>query len=356
MPNRYDPHAEPVVDAIADRRPCYVRQAVLDALVASGDWLSVWRLGSTVSTVETKGHAMVRPRECWGADLGAAIIWWSDRRMRAPSSPAGMIRDAAPLWYVPTRWSGHGWALQELVGGWQEAKVRGTILGPHRLYDLRRAYRWALTAAPLPDRQSLTIAKEWRPERPGLHVVELEPWAGAPWPLRDGGRHLIETPTDIAHYGPPAITAYLGGIYWHRTIPTDGLAEVIDSTGVAACARTYWGTWVAQTPVERTYQTGTVTQLRPRGTDAVRGHLILQRVRRRMAEVQADYRYVDSVMTKGELAVGERPGDWRLVREYPDGVWIGWPGAYGPPNAVPDRAAGVPDLGKFWAYKGKQRA
>ena len=40
-------------------------------------------------------------------------------------------------------------------------------------------------------------------------------------------------------------------------------------------------------------------------------------------------------------ATGDRPGDWRLVREYPDGVWIGWPGAYGPPGARPDRLAGV---------------
>ena len=355
---RYDPFAEPVAGAIEPGKPCYVWSALLDQLAASTDWLSVWRLGSRVTTIETCSHAMVRPLEPWGKDFEAGATWWTRRKARAPSSPAGLIRDACPDWYRQASWTASGWALEHVRGGWQETRIRGTIMGPHRLLDRRRAYRWALTAADLPDRQSCTVARRFDPNRPGLHLVQLDPWPGAPWPLRDGGWQLVETPEDVVRYGRPPIRAYRGGVYWRRTIPADALAAVIDSTGVAACARTYWGPWIAGTPVTRTYHTGTVTQLRPRGTDAVRAHLITQRVHRLMAEVPADYVYVDSVIVPADRAVatGDRPGDWRLVREYPDGVWIGWPGAYGPPNARPDRAAGVPDLGKFWAYKRSQRA
>src|SRR5581483_6010608 len=42
---------------------------------------------------------------------------------------------------------------------------------------------------------------------------------------------------------------------------------------------------------------------------------------------------------------GDGIGAWRLVRYYPHGVWIGWPGAYGPAHGPPDRLAGIPTGG-----------
>lgn len=338
---RYDPLALPVVGREVPGRPCYLPMRELVDRQAAGGWLSVWRVGARVTTIETRSHAMLRPLDPWGRDFDRAAAWWTARQLRAPSSPAGLIREAAPEWYRPTTYTSEGWARVYLRGGWQEASVRGVIAGPHRLYDLRRAYRWALTAAELPDRRTMTVARQWHPTWPGLHLVDLDPWPAAPWPLRDGGLQLVETPEDVVRYGPPPVRRWIQGTYWHRTIPATALGERIDSTGVAACARSYWGTWVATTPTTRTYHTGTVTSLRPRGTDAVRGHLIMARVRRRLAEQQAPYKYVDSVITTHPLATGDGPGDWRLVREYPDGVWIGWPGAYGPPGARPDRHAGL---------------
>lgn len=341
MPARYDPYAPPEVGREVPGRPCYLPMRALQERQAAGGWLSVWRVGARVTTIETRDHAMLRPLEPWGKDFATAAAWWTARKMRAPSSPAGLIRAACPDWFRPTLWSTEGWARQYVRGGWQEASVRGVIAGPHRLYDLRRAYRWALTAAELPDRQTMTGARAFRPDWPGLHLVDLDPWPGAPWPLKDGGRQLLETPEDVVRYGEPPLRCWVQGTYWHRTLPATSLAETIDSTGVAACARSYWGTWIATTPCTRQYHTGTITQLRPRGTDAIRAHLITARVRRRLAEESAPYRYVDSVISTHPLATGDRPGDWRLVREYPDGVWIGWPGAYGPPGARPDRHAGL---------------
>ena len=342
--NVYQPTAPPVLGRIVPRRPCYVTERQLLDVVASGEWASVWRLGASVTTVETKSHAMVRPWEAWGSvrDLETAAAWWTARGLRAPSSPAALVVKAAPEWYRAAAWSRHGTLLTHLAGGWQEAQVRGIILGPHKLYDMRKAYRWALTAGSFPERHSIQVARAWTPTAPGLHLLAVEPWPGAPWPLRDGGVVLVETPEDVDRYGLPRVREWLGGVTWSRTMDAHELAEIIDGTGVAACARTYWGPWVAQTPVSRTYSTGTVTQLRPRGTDAVRGHLILARVRRRVAELAASYVYVDSGMVPASqaVAVGERIGDWREVRDYPDGVWIGWPGAYGPARGRPDRMAG----------------
>jgi hypothetical protein len=161
--------------------------------------------------------------------------------------------------------------------------------------------------------------------------------------MRDGGPVLVETPEDVTRYGMPTVRAWLGGVYWHRTLPATVLAELIDSTGVAACQRVYWGPWVAQTPVTRTTAAGSVTELAPRGLDAVRGHLVQQRVRRRLADVAAPYRYIDSVLVpaKRAVAVGEAVGDWRVVREYPDGVHIDYPGAYGPAAGPLDKQSGV---------------
>jgi len=328
-------------------RPAYVPRGWLVSLAAEGPtaWRRVWWLGGTVCAVERSDGIIVRSRDEWGTrdDLERAVAWWLARGMRA-ASPGGLLLQAARDWYRPVAWTRHGWAFKALAGGWEEAQVRGTIVGPHKVLDMRRAYRWALTAAPFPDRCTMRVARRWCPEVPGLHLVDVEPWPGAPWPLRDGGRVLVETPVDLDAYGPPRIREWVEGVTWHRTIEASGLAETLDNIGVAALHRCYWGLWVANTPTRCTFRSGAVTYLRPFGTDAVRAHLILQRVRRKLNTVQASYRYVDSVIVPAGQAVptGEATGEWREVRRYDNGVWIGWPGAYGPAHGPPDKQAGVP--------------
>jgi hypothetical protein len=162
--------------------------------------------------------------------------------------------------------------------------------------------------------------------------------------MRDGGRVLVETPQDVNLYGLPRIREWVEGVTWHQWVQTDALAAVLDDINVPALYRCYWGMWVAQTPTKCSFRSGAVTYLRPYGSDAVRAHLILQRVRRKLASVEARYRYVDSVIVPAGQVIptGDATGDWREVRRYNDGVWIGWPGAYGPAHGTPDRQAGVP--------------
>jgi hypothetical protein len=157
---------------------------------------------------------------------------------------------------------------------------------------------------------------------------------------------LVETPLDLTLYGPPELREWVEGVTWHRWIPTQGLADILDDIGVAALHRCYWGLWVAQTPTRCTFRSGAETWLRPYGADLVRAHLILQRVKRKLNTVEARYRYVDSVIVPVAQTVptGDQTGDWREVRRYDNGVWIGWPGAYGPAQGPPDKQAGVPKV------------
>jgi hypothetical protein len=79
------------------------------------------------------------------------------------------------------------------------------------------------------------------------------------------------------------------------------------------------------------------------GANIVWAHLIVSRVRRRLADVSrgAAHVFVDSVITKDVLPVGDAPGDWHLVKDYPHGVRVRGPGAYGPLAGPLDRYAGV---------------
>lgn len=339
---RYQPRAEPTIDTYQPGRPAYVSRAALSTLAAAGPsaWRRCWRLGATVTTVERDDGIIVRSWTEWGgpAELLRAAAWWQARNLKA-CSPGGLLLQAARSWYRPCPWTLRKAASAGFVGGWEEAQVRGIILGPHKVLDLRKAYRWALTAAPFPDRHHTRVARQWLPADPGLHLVECDPVPGAPWPLRDGGRVLVETPGEAV-----PIRRWFGGVTWSRTVDTRPLGDLLDAIGVAALYRSYWGMWAAATAVVCDFRSGAQTRLRPFGADQVRAHLIVQRVRRRMAEIPSSYRYVDAVIVPAGQAVptGEAIGDWRVVREYPDGIHIRWPGHYGPLTGPPDRQAGIP--------------
>jgi hypothetical protein len=339
---KYDALADPIIGRVVPGRPCYVSRRSLEEVISQGGWRRVCRTGAHVSSVEMANGAWVRPWECWGSidTLEQAAAWWTNRHMRAPTSPAALMRDAAPAWYRVLPWSLR-WQASHVRGGWQEADRTGVLPGSHTVYDIRRAYRWALTAFPIPDRDTYRIAGGWNPRRPGLHLVDLEPWDGAPWPLRDGGRCLVETPFDVTYYGTPRLRAWLGGVTWGRWLDAEPLAQIIDESELAPCARAYWGPWISSAETKTTWASGKETALPGLAADPVRAHCITARVRWRLWQVNAPYRYVDSVISSAPVTTGDGLGLWRVVKTYPDGVWIGWPGAYGPPGQRPDKMSGV---------------
>jgi hypothetical protein len=341
---RYQPRAFPSIGAVVPGIPSYVTRKALLRLAEDATCRRVWRMGNTVTALEQADGTVCRCMEEWGPveDLTRAATWWTARGCKA-ASPGGLVFQVAREWYRKAPRGTHAWAAGWVHGAWEEAQVRGVILGPHRMYDLRRAYRWALTADPLPDRRAMYAAKRWDPDGVGLHAVDVAPWPGAPWPLRDGGRVLVETPTDVVRYGLPVVREWHGGVTWHRTVNTRSFAALLDEIGAKAVHRAFWGLWLASTPVRCDYRSGAVTWLPPYSTDHVRAHLILQRVRRRLAEIQTHYRYVDAVIVDAAHAppTGDAIGEWREVRRYDDGVHITWPGFYGPVAGPPDKHAGV---------------
>ena len=338
----YNALEQPSIGAVRANRACYLSRRQVQEIVQAGGWRRVCRTGAHITSVEMVNGAWVRPWEAWGSieALETAAAWWTNRGLRAPTSPAALMRSAAPAWYRVLPWSLR-WQASHVRGGWQETERTGILPGPHTVYDIRRAYRWALTAFPLPDRDTYRIAGGWNARRPGLHLVELEPWEGAPWPLRDGGRCLVETPFDVTYYGMPKLRAWCGGVTWSRWLEADQLAEVIDDSNVPACARSYWGPWIATAGTETTWASGKVSKLPGLAADPVRAHCITSRVRWRLWQVNAPYRYVDSVITPDRIETGDGIGLWRVVKTYSEGVWVGWPGCYGPPGQRPDKMSGV---------------
>lgn len=319
--------------------PCYVRSRELEALVATpGAWLRYWTHGGEITAAETPDHAIVRRTEPWDGQLADAVRFWRREGLPAVSSPGMLAMKGKPEWFRPGKWSLTGWASRWLRGAWQEARVRGVITGPHAVFDIRRAYRWALTAAPLPDRRTVRVAGRYATDRPGLHVVETRPNPKAPRYMREGGWHLLEVPDDL-QYGS-YVRGWKAGVTWTGTIDARPLADWLD-TGPAVLQRAFWGPWIATEPTVCTWHTGTKCRFPPYGADPVRGHLILQRVRRRLAEIEAPYYYVDSVITADSLPVGDRIGDWRKVREFRNGVRIAYPGGYGPIGQPLEKHAGM---------------
>lgn len=336
---------------------CYVSERVIQEAVARAEWLRVCRLGHTVTSVELPGRTWLKRSAPWGTfeQWGQAAEWWQSKGIKPPASPAGLMRAAAPEWYQTLPWSLAGALWPGVRGPWQEASVRGIILGPHKVLDIRRAYRWALEATgggQLPAREGMQIATSFTYSRPGYHCVEVEPVPSAPWPLRNGGVVVLETPIDMERWGRVTVRRWIGGVTVRAWTRTDPLAELVDDCGVPAVARSYWGPWVGRLGVTTTWRSGKVSQMRPRGLDPIRAHCITARVRERMVAIETPYRYVDSVIVpeRARVPLGDRVGDWRSVKEYPAGVWIGWPGAYGTPGAPPDKLSGISSENrKVWA-------
>lgn len=335
----------------------YVSDRILQEAVARPGWLRACRLGATLTSVELPGRTWLKRAAPWGTEeqWGQAAEWWQSRGIKAPASPAGLMRAAAPEWYQTLPWSLSGALWPGVRGPWQEASIRGVILGPHKVLDIRRAYRWALEATgggQLPAREGMQIATRFTPHKPGYHCVEIEPAGAGPWPIRSGGTVVLETPIDMERWGSLTIRQWFGGITVRTWTRTDPLAELVDAVGIPAVARSYWGPWIGRLGVTTTWRSGKSVTLRPQGMDPIRAHCITARVRERMVAIDAPYRYVDSVIVGARVPVptGERVGDWRLVKEYPEGVWIGWPGAYGTPGAAPDKLSGIkPSERATWA-------
>lgn len=243
------------------------------------------------------------------------------------------------------RWSANALLLPQFAGGWNAAITRGVFAGPHRIYDIQSAYLSALIHG-LPEPSTFRFTTDLR--RAGVYVVDHMPRPGLPYPYNIFPR--VNATADEIEIYDLRVTRIVGGVCWSRDWDALALADTIMRFSFwKQAARAYWGRWAMAERVEMIGgNTGTATAMQSVFTNMVWAHLILSRIRMRLArEVfgAKDVRHVftDSILTSG-IRKEQRGiiGQWKLVREYPDGVDIRGPGHYGPMFGPADKWSGMP--------------
>ena len=335
----------------AELRPYAIGAGVVDGVdtyvpdpgIALADASRWWTFGGVVRTVQRKTGEYVKG---WSGFRGASTDEMKSAidEMRAEagiSMPTGYA-DAFRARYTTPRLSPSFQIpmLPVFRGGWQEALRAGTHPGVWKLYDLRQAYLWALTEG-LPDPAYFHRTKclTYRNTLYRVRLNRVEP--SAPYPF---SRELdvLATGEEIGYYGLD-VEEVLDGIAFRRAANVTKIFDAVTFWSFyKQVARAYWGAWASTARVE-CHTLSKSWELPPMGANIVWAHLIVSRVKRRLADVcrGAVHVFVDSVLTQDTISTGENMGDWRLVKEYTDGVNVLYPGVYGPAGKALDKYAGV---------------
>lgn len=225
------------------------------------------------------------------------------------------------------------------AGAWEEAPLTGLCVGRYFHYDLTSAYRWASTS--LPVMASVREATKLT-HQPGLYRVRLvEPVEGVPYPF-NCKTEVNATAEEIDLYGLP-IAHFYNGVTWSEVHAPDHFTMHMDKFSFAKqIGRCYWGRWAGIARIQcETHNK--VWNLPNPVENLVWASCVISRVKRKVFEV-ADraHVFVDSVLTRQILPTGDKPGEWQLKGEYPQGVVIHGAGRFGSPGRLPDKYSGVP--------------
>lgn len=227
--------------------------------------------------------------------------------------------------------------------GWQDALSLGKHLGRWRKYDLNQAYLWSSTQG-LPDMRTIQ-SSDFIGNYPGLYHVRLrEVNERAPYPYNSYFDVNAST-EEIDAYGLRVDQIY-GGIIWQEIVDPDAILNVVRQFSFSKqMSKGFWGRWASTRPVQCTVHSGKTWDLANNKLNLVWAHMIVARVKLRLWNAVrvhgAAHVYVDSIITKGELPVGTGLGEWKLEKDYRDGVYIGRPGWYGESETNLDAHSGV---------------
>jgi hypothetical protein len=308
-----------------------------------------WTYGGIVRTVHhavpgTKGGQYLKSLSAWRETNEAKIRAAIDemREDAGISMPTGYADAFRARFRSPSvSWSHQVHFRPWFRAAWQEALMKGGHPGTWNLYDMRQAYLWAVTLG-LPDPRSYFHTRSTAYAADALYLVDHAPFAGLPYPYATESTVLV-TGADIKRYGL-AVSHVHCGVAWRRAFPVRKIFDAINHWSFAKeVGRSYLGGWAASARVECVTPSRR-WELPPLGANLVWAHLIVSRVRARLADVAAGaaHVFVDSVLTQDTLPTGDSIGEWRLVKSYEDGIRVGGPGAYGPLYGPWDRYAGVP--------------
>ena len=243
-------------------------------------------------------------------------------------------------------WSYNAPFASAFHGGWQQALRRGDIPGPLYKYDLRSAYLWALTPG-LPDPRTFRRTR-CLASTPALFRVRLaRPEPSAPFPYNTF-TDVNATGEEIGAYGLD-VADVLAGVAWRRDCRDADVDRIYQQVTAPSfwkrTARSYWGLWAQTRDVGCHVASGKSWALPPVTANYVWAHMIVSRVRRRVADAvtsRAAHVFVDSIITPDVLPVGPNVGEWRVDATYAGGLHVRGTGWYAEPGRPWEKAAGVP--------------
>jgi len=148
-------------------------------------------------------------------------------------------------------------------------------------------------------------------------------------------RWMILSDEEVKRYNVDVREVWWGQS-WRNVLDTRSAIDAVRDkfTDWKRVLRSFWGGWAARTgPTSGTFDDGKIVkrwQLPNHSRNYIWAHLIMSRVKSRVYDVIKDacYVFVDSVITRKTLTTGTNIGDWKLEKEYPEGVVIFQAGVY----------------------------
>lgn len=339
----------PLFHQIEAKTDAYVWATDIGQMVREQKVSRIVRYGGLLRSVQMTGGGWLKPvdrfhprhvetAELLGAFLGECL----EHEIAFPSSYNAIFRQRFYSPRIP--FSINAGLLPHVCGGWEEAKQTGFLPNRWRQYDLNGAYRWAACQG-LPDPATFEASKDRvSVRRPGIYVLKLTGNDAAPYPYNRPGWAAVSD-AEIESYNL-TWTAQRFGVSWSGYLPLDAVEKVLGTfTFGNEMAKTFWGMWAAQMPIESYYpRKDTTVLLRPITLNLVWAHRLISLVKLRVWEQarNACHVFCDSIITTDTLTTSQKLGDWKLVQEFPDGLYVGGAGRYGLTATNLIKQSGVP--------------
>lgn len=216
-------------------------------------------------------------------------------------------------------------------GAWSQALTKGVFREKIYHYDLNSAYRWAGCQG-LPSLKSGQRVFDLDADR-AVFLVEFDEASKPPW-FTDKIGMVTSEELRATNIRP----RLLFGVQFRDWLDLTPVFSQVDKRFphcYKRISRAYWGRWNGETEVhQHGWKSGHKIRSLPNPLhNPIWAHYITSRVKLRLHEAQqtvgAVHVQVDAVLCRDPLPVSQEVGAWKLVHEYPDGIWIHNTGQWG---------------------------